>query len=720
MPVMWVDEDENNFFTETFFTLYFDMAMLLLYNRVVLFRFSSDLFDLAELTHAQPYGIASKSPRKDLERTSSRFLSGRNVTAVQIASAAVGIHHTPPWHPKKLAERGFLHAREQFSRFVDLYLFPLVSNQQQGVEMYSIFRMAMDIDALYTEIKAQVSDSHDFYNSKVGREQNNVLFMLTIITFLSIPVSAMLGLLGASEWLSWTKRRLGYVDSDSDSGSDSDSTADLNSGLRTGTVDDWFLQLVGSALLWGVLSISLLASLALLGNFVVAGMVARSGDETVLVGKARTRFAVPFPYWLQQQQQNQARHTDVHREETAARADVDWIWTEATAADPYWRPVLDGSLDPQAPGNDNDAAFQRRNYFSPEVTAAYNDRARTFSLRASSSGHLRLPPMRLSWSPEGSRSGSSRNLDMEVVGAYLVLFEFPTVDIKNHIPGPLHHGFIVVDLNFPSSVQLQNTSSNSERADSLSLADVLQVNELFKYYRLPFIDHPTFGYADLLKGCRYDWRSESVHLTDDSGGSDSGPWVRLVNVDLPSVSKPGIPTPFERSWVDPLTYRRWSHFGSQYGFTYHSGAFWTDPTSDAFFDIFFGVYFDLALGLLYSRVVLLRFSLDLALLAPPAGAGHLLYRGNPPFSAARLGPSSAIRPHALQTDRLLSFRQNLQTFIAVFLSPSLSIQQQGHELSGLFRTAMEIDHLYDHLLKRVEVERVIMLDSKERRDSRKG
>ncbi|KAJ3308450.1 hypothetical protein HDU93_005745 [Gonapodya sp. JEL0774] len=242
--VLWADKDMYNL-KSTFFDLYFDMALLLLYNRVVLFRFSSDLFDLAELTHA---------------RLSGRVDSDNGATLLQVMYAAA------PWHPKKLAERGFLHTREQFSRFVDLYLFPLVSNQQQGVELYSIFREAMDIDALYTEIKAQVSDSHDSYNSKVGREQNNVLFVLTIITFLSIPVSIMFALLGASEWLTWTKRRLGFADSDVDSS--------LDSTLRKGTVDDWFLQLVASALLWGLLSITALACVALVGNFGVARMVA--------------------------------------------------------------------------------------------------------------------------------------------------------------------------------------------------------------------------------------------------------------------------------------------------------------------------------------------------------------------------------------------------------------------------------------------------------------
>ncbi|KXS21958.1 hypothetical protein M427DRAFT_130632 [Gonapodya prolifera JEL478] len=269
--VIWSESDDDAFLTRIFFSVYFDMALLLLYNRVVLFRFSSDLFDLAELTHARTTGVTTiKSKSRGgvpVVRPWSRISTP---TALQIASVVVGIEYDPPWHPRKLAERGFLHAREQFSRFVDLYLFPLVSNQQQGVELYSLFRTAMDIDVLHNEIKAQVSDSHDFYNSKVGREQSNVLFLLTIVTFLSIPVSVMFGLLGASEWLTWTKRRLGFVDA-ADAAS---SSVDLaSSGLKAGTVDDWFAPLLGSALLWGVFSILLLATLSLIGSFMVARMV---------------------------------------------------------------------------------------------------------------------------------------------------------------------------------------------------------------------------------------------------------------------------------------------------------------------------------------------------------------------------------------------------------------------------------------------------------------
>ncbi|KAI9333028.1 hypothetical protein DFJ73DRAFT_799397 [Zopfochytrium polystomum] len=277
--VLWTS-DGAGFVVDAFFNVYFDMALLLLYTRAVLFRFSSDLFDLAELTRADPAAGG--------DGAAPGAVAGAAAAAAQAVLGAVGVHFSPPWHPKKVAEHGFLRAREQFSRFVDLYLFPLVSNQQQGVELYTLFRTAMDVDVLHAEIKTQVSDSHDFYSSKVGREQNNVLFMLTIVTFLSIPVSAMFGLLGASEWLSWTKRRLGYADP-SDPASGSNSSGSGSDGLRAGIVDDWFLQVVGSALLWGVLSIALLVALALLGNSVVAGLVA-SRSRRYLGGGAASKW----------------------------------------------------------------------------------------------------------------------------------------------------------------------------------------------------------------------------------------------------------------------------------------------------------------------------------------------------------------------------------------------------------------------------------------------
>ncbi|KAJ3328068.1 hypothetical protein HDU93_001678 [Gonapodya sp. JEL0774] len=364
---------------------------------------------------------------------------------------------------------------------------------------------------------------------------------------------------------------------------------------------------------------------------------------------------------------------------------------------------------------------------------------------------------------------------------------------------------MVVDLVFPSKVEVTEsgkTPKASNGEDPLNLSDVLQVNELFKYYRLPFLAHPKFGYSDLLSDCRYDWRknacigkltldesnspptsraayadyisraylgrwdwmlecplvhpvtkqnlhimpqlwitrardyevslassnspgktldtshpadpadptpsestrgwlsypdnrafvwtavmASSQHLTNSSNGNDSGHWVRLLNVDLPSSSSPCGPTPFELSWVDPITYRRWTHFGSQYGFSYHSGAFWTTPDNHSFVDIFFGVYFDLALVLLYSRVVLMRFNLDLALLAPAPGMRKM----------TPVSPTSALAT----SKRGRSLRGDLRTFTQIFLPPSLSIQQQGYELSSLFRAAMEIDRFYDHLMTKV-------------------
>ncbi|KXS21959.1 hypothetical protein M427DRAFT_40714 [Gonapodya prolifera JEL478] len=514
------------------------------------------------------------------------------------------------------------------------------------------------------------------------------------------------------------------------------------------------------------------------------------GDGAVAVAKARTRFVVPFPYWLQSTEQIESSQIGLHHDE--------WIWTEGTPAYPSTRDL-----------GQEDAANRRRNYFVPEISIVCQDRARTFVLRRSTSQECpELPPLKLSWSPGGPGSDVVRTLDMVVVAAYMVLFEFPSSDVHHHVPGPLHHGFMVMDLTFPNDVQVVAASgglSTVSSRDSLNLADVLQVNELFKYYRLPFPGHPNFGYADLLQSCRYDWRkpeligkpssdedkagskppksdgafinraylgrwdwmlecplrhphtrqllslmpktwivktrdseaslvvpkpqgqrtensstrqrsegperssgwlsypdnrafvwtavmADSSHLTTTSDGSriDSGQWVRFVNVDLPTLQSPGNPSKFERSWIDPLTYRRWSHYGSQYGFTYHSGAFWTTPNSDSFFDIFFGVYFDMALVLFYSRVSLLHFSWDVALLAPPPGATEAGRESSPFNSRAHGTPPSLV---------LLN---DLQTFTRMYLQPSFSIQQQGHELSAVFRSAMEVDTLYEHLAKRLE------------------
>ncbi|KAI9333027.1 hypothetical protein DFJ73DRAFT_799396 [Zopfochytrium polystomum] len=581
-----------------------------------------------------------------------------------------------------------------------------------------------------------------------------------------------------------------------------------------------------------------------------------------VAGPARSRFVVPFPYWLTPTTTTTTTTTsttstlrrgegegEVEEPPAAAAAgggqDQEWTWTEATPEDPIWRPFVDaGGGDDDDDDDDvdagddfgnprfdaDDAAFQRRNYFVPEAIFAAHARSRTFVLRAPSPAASAAATTDLSWEPQGTRW--ARALQMRMLGAYMVLFEFPSYlvrgggggDNTNNIgvaasPSALHHGFLVVDLEFPRRVQMINPNGKADpRTDMLRLADVLQVNELFKYYRLPFQGHQTLGYADLLKNTRFDWRKQGtiaevvaaangapmprralrnaylgrwdwmlecpIILDNDGGGrshwlpmpaawiarargfeqtlavprrsdghdappaeatfgwltypdnrafvwtavaadlayihnpaaaasssssssssSDSSHWVRFVNVDLPSTNPTPVPTPFEQDWIRDRTYRRWAHFGSLYGFSYHSGAFWTAPAAadgdgddgpaaaarNPFLDIFFGVYFDLALTLLYTRVVLLRIASNLALLPSPPP---------PPSLQWDVCDSRAAGEAA---SGLVKVKRELRELTRRYLPAVYSTQQQGHELAELFRKCMDVDALAERLARKVEV-----------------
>lgn len=56
----------------------------------------------------------------------------------------------------------FTQLRSTFAAFVNLYRFPLISNQQQAIEMYSKQREIMDIDEMFKEIESEISTTHEF------------------------------------------------------------------------------------------------------------------------------------------------------------------------------------------------------------------------------------------------------------------------------------------------------------------------------------------------------------------------------------------------------------------------------------------------------------------------------------------------------------------------------------------------------------------------------
>ncbi len=92
-----------------------------------------------------------------------------------------------------------------------------------------------------------------------------------------------------------------------------------------------------------------------------------------------------------------------------------------------------------------------------------------------------------------------------------------------------------------------------------------------------------------------------------------GHWIKLLNADSPGkdTAETHQSTCFEREWVEPRTYKRWMHYGTLYGFNYHSGAMLgpaLDKPGPPLWQHFGDMYFDQALLLLYLRIASFNFS----------------------------------------------------------------------------------------------------------------
>jgi len=132
VAVMSDKEDGKKSIYLTYFRyLYFDIILLLFYLRVTLFRFSNAL--------------------------------------TQIAQKEKG------WRQK------FVYLRRAFNKFTILYQFPLLSNQQQAIEMYDLARKHFDIDDFYAETKSEIDDTHEYLEtvranqlSEVGNKLANI------------------------------------------------------------------------------------------------------------------------------------------------------------------------------------------------------------------------------------------------------------------------------------------------------------------------------------------------------------------------------------------------------------------------------------------------------------------------------------------------------------------------------------------------------------------
>ena len=131
--------------------MYSDQALLLFYIRITLFRFSRELTELT--------GISRDNSNSD--RDLKKFQA--------------------------------LH--RQFAEFTNLYQYPLISNQQQGIEMYSKAREYLDLDDFYQEIRNEIISTHEFMEIQAANRLNSDAHALTTIglpvAFIAVTVTVL-------------------------------------------------------------------------------------------------------------------------------------------------------------------------------------------------------------------------------------------------------------------------------------------------------------------------------------------------------------------------------------------------------------------------------------------------------------------------------------------------------------------------------------------------
>lgn len=136
------------------FGMYFDQLVLLLYVRCTLFRLSGALVEVSKQAAAKRW----RKSRREL-----------------------------------LREFGVL--RRQFTIFENLYQFPLLSNQQQALEMYALLRRNLSIDELYLEVSKEVQNSDSWVNGVEDSERNEMAGLLNAVAFTGLALSILLAAL---------------------------------------------------------------------------------------------------------------------------------------------------------------------------------------------------------------------------------------------------------------------------------------------------------------------------------------------------------------------------------------------------------------------------------------------------------------------------------------------------------------------------------------------
>lgn len=131
--------------------IYFDQALLLLHVRVSIFKFSERI---------------SRATQKLANKLNDETLEEFDVML------------------------------QDFTQFTNFYRFPLISNQQQAVEMYVLMREQMDVNDLYEEVRSEIQNTREFLATMVERKQAKTVERLTLVAAVGLCISILLSAWG--------------------------------------------------------------------------------------------------------------------------------------------------------------------------------------------------------------------------------------------------------------------------------------------------------------------------------------------------------------------------------------------------------------------------------------------------------------------------------------------------------------------------------------------
>ncbi len=166
-----------------------------------------------------------------------------------------------------------------------------------------------------------------------------------------------------------------------------------------------------------------------------------------------------------------------------------------------------------------------------------------------------------------------------------------------------------------------------------------------------------------------------------------GAWIKALNVDSASDNSGDgqwdteASSPFEREWAASLTYRRWAHYGTLFGFTPHSGVLFSE-NGTLVAKSFRETYFAMVVYLLFVRQQMASFSHQLSV-----HAGALASGGAPDEEVRRA---------------FATLRQDFLIFTNRCWFPQISNQQQAQEMYPLAKEALGIEAVYTELRRAIE------------------